>query len=111
MSRIKRIGLVDHCGADTFILSRFIHRIIPDVPIEQINGMAKLDGIARSDSLLLINRVLVGAFATTNGVELIRKLVQMAEPPVVTLISSHQDAQADAQDAGTRPGFRQGGPA
>ena len=101
MPRIKRVGLVGHCGADVYALRRLIHRTVPNVPIEEVNGTAALNGIARTDSLLLVNRVLDGSIGTTNGVELIRE----SDPPVVILISNHEDAQTDARGAGARPGF------
>lgn len=101
---IKRIILVGHCGADTSSLYRVVGDAAPGVPVSASHDISSL-ATAGPDSLLLVNRMLEGAFAEDTGVELIKSLASRAAPPKLMLISNYADAQAAAVKNGALPGF------
>ncbi len=105
MARLRQIVLVGHCGPDTWTLTRAVKRAVPDVAVAAVNDQASLDNLAHAGSLLLVNRVLDGAFDAEGGIELIRQFAQRADAPVMMLISNFEDAQAKAVQAGAQPGF------
>jgi ActR/RegA family two-component response regulator len=101
---IKRIVLVGHCGADTSTLYRIVGEVAPKIPVTASHDIGSLAN-AGPDSLLLINRMLEGAFAEDTGVELIKTLASRAAPPKLMLVSNYADAQAAAVKNGAMPGF------
>ncbi len=104
MSEIKRVLLVGHCGPDTWALKSWVERTLKDLPVQTVSDEADLEH-ADGDTLLLINRVLDGGFDEDEGVDLIRRLNERPNPPLMMLVSNYADAQGDAEDAGALPGF------
>ena len=103
---ITRIALVGHCGFDSGSLKRFAQVVAPQAEVTRVNDQRALDDVAGPDTLLLINRVLDGAFRVGgSGVDLIRDTAQADEPPAMMLISNYEDAQQEAIDAGALRGF------
>ncbi len=105
MAGVKHVVLVGHCGADCWMLSRTAADALPGVRVVGANDSRTLAELATPDSLLLVNRVLEGAFVTDSGVELIKLLSQGDKPPRMMLISDYTDAQAEAVAAGASRGF------
>jgi hypothetical protein len=102
----KTIVLVGHCGPDASMLRTAVTRAIPGAAIILANDSTSLAPWLTSAHLLLVNRVLDGEFDnTTSGIELIRRIGRQPEAPPVMLISNLPEAQAEAVDAGARPGF------
>jgi two-component system, chemotaxis family, chemotaxis protein CheY len=87
------------------MLSSAMRRIVPESSVVIANDPDSLASHLDDDSVLLVNRVLDGAFETERGSELIRELSARANPPVMLLISNFESAQAEAVAAGARPGF------
>ncbi len=101
----NRVLLVGHCGPDSWMLKSMIARTLPDHRVELVNDEESLNrAIADGASLLLVNRVLDGRFAQESGIDLIRSRAAAGGPPML-LISNYEDAQAEAEAAGARPGF------
>ncbi len=84
---------------------RAVRACLPDVGLVSVNRAEELSTYTGPDNLLLINRVLDGRFDTDSGIELIRQLAQLPDPPAMMLVSNFPDAQAQAQEAGALPGF------
>jgi hypothetical protein len=105
MQPIRRIVLVGHCGYDGSMLRAAAVKLAPGVEVTAADSAAALACVADRHSLLLVNRVLDGGFATSNGIALIRELAGRGDPPRMMLISNYADAQAAAEQAGARPGF------
>ncbi len=105
MSDIRTVVLVGHCGPDGRMLRSAVLRNVPHAEFAVANDDKSLQANLASDSLLLINRVLDGAFAFEHGVDLIASLAQSEHPPVMMLISNFANAQQLAVKAGARPGF------
>jgi len=106
MAQIDRVVLVGHCGADQFMLTQAVGRVLGDrVAIDSANSVNQLEGFISSRSLLLINRQLGWRFPTRSGVELIQSLASRSNPPVIMLISNYADAQQQAVGAGAHGGF------
>ena len=101
----RQFILVGHCGPDAFMLRQTVQRAVPDAAIEMVNDAGTLQGHLNTDTVLLVNRALDGAFATDNGVELIRGIADGPEAPIAMLVSNFEDAQAQAEAAGASPGF------
>lgn len=101
----RRIGLVGHCGADTYALTAAIQGFIPEAECVRINDAADLERRLPDLDALLINRIVEGRFSTDRGVDLIRELRTRGERKPLLLISDRADAQAEAQEAGAQPGF------
>ena len=101
---IKRVILVGHCGADTSSLYRIVGDAAPGVTVTASHDPASL-ATAGPDSLLLVNRMLEGAFSEDTGVELIKAIASRPTPPKLMLISNYADAQAAAVKNGAMPGF------
>jgi hypothetical protein len=101
-----KVLLVGHCGPDAFALRAAVGSMVPGAEIEQINSRRGLDE-AEGAHLLLINRVLDGAFDTESGIDLIREFAarDSGGRPGLVLVSNLQDAQTEAEAAGALPGF------
>ena len=97
----ETILLVGHCGPDTFALRSAMGRF---GRVEMVNDAETLSGRLADASLLLVNRVLDGRFATESGIELIRELSGDGSPALM-LVSNYPEAQAEAEAAGAVPGF------
>lgn len=104
MATVKRVLLVGHCGADTALLSSVTRAALPDCRQSVVHSADQLKD-AGPDTLLLVNRVLDGAFAVSGGVELIASLKAAGNAPRMMLISNYADAQTGAVAAGALPGF------
>ena len=104
MSRI--IGLVGHCGPDSYMLRSAVKYAVRDAEVRMLNSERDLtSAIDAGAALLLVNRVLDGGFAEDGGIELIKK-ARLSWPQVkCLLISNFADAQAAAEAAGALPGF------
>ena len=104
MTTSPKIILVGHCGPDVAMLTGAVRRHVPGASIERINSASQLDE-ASGGAVLLVNRVLDGAFPTTEGIEFIRTLMARDASTKAMLVSNFEDAQADAVAAGATPGF------
>lgn len=105
MAKITRVILVGHCGADSGMLHRVVGDALKNVPVAVCNDERSLESQARPDSLLLVNRVLDGAFSAGGGIDLIRAIAKRKEKPAMMLVSNYAEAQAEAVAAGALPGF------
>lgn len=103
-TRISKVILVGHCGADTGSLTWFVGDAT-GLPVEGVNSAARLRKVMAPDTLLLVNRVLDGDFDADTGVALIGELAKETNPPPMMLVSNYTDAQAAAEKAGALPGF------
>ncbi|MEO0512833.1 MAG: hypothetical protein AAF108_08065 [Planctomycetota bacterium] len=101
----KAVHLVGHCGPDSFMLKNALERALPGATVSMVNEESVLQDAMGGSSLLLVNRVLDGAFPTESGVELIRTLAAADKAPPAMLISNFADAQEEAESAGAVPGF------
>jgi ActR/RegA family two-component response regulator len=101
----RQVILVGHCGPDTHMLKSAISRALPHVQIAHANDEGKLKDHLSPDSLLLINRVLDGAFSFDSGIGLIEMLSKHSPAPRMMLISNFPEAQQRAVQAGAMPGF------
>lgn len=103
--------LVGHCGFDSGGLRRAVESASPGVRVESVNDSGELDReLEAGADLLLVNRVLDGAFgATSSGVELIRGLTASGEGHgrrvATMLVSNFAQAQEEAEAAGALAGF------
>lgn len=106
MAKIDEVVLVGHCGFDASSLASTVRRALDEaVPIRTIDSEQDLASHMSPRSLLLINRVLDGGFGIDSGVELIQRLGQQEQRPLMMLISNYPNAQQEAQSAGAMPGF------
>jgi hypothetical protein len=99
------VVLVGHCGPDAWLLRNALARALPQARIVAVDDDRDLRVHFRPDRLLLVNRVLDGAFANDDGIQLIRDAASAPDPPRLMLISNYADAQAAAIEAGALPGF------
>ena len=104
MNRI--IGLVGHCGPDSYMLRSAVKYAVKDAEVRMLNSDRDLNqAIEAGAKLLLINRMLDGGFDNEGGIELIQA-AKFDWPDVrCLLISNYPDAQASAEAAGAMPGF------
>lgn len=105
MARIQQVALVGHCGPDTYLLRSKVRQVLGDVPVAMVNDDAELGGYLSPASLLMVNRVLDGAFEAGDGIALIESLARRQAAPVMMLISNYADAQDRAVAAGAWRGF------
>lgn len=98
--------LVGHCGPDSWMLKSMLGKAAPDHPIEMINALSDLEPLLDSAALLLVNRVLDGRFESESGIGLIESISSRdgTRPPMI-LVSNLEDAQAEGERAGAKPGF------
>ena len=108
MAQVRHVVLVGHCGADCWALRAAVEEALPGMAVESASVTAQLEPFVNSQSLLLINRILDGDLGTVRGLELIGKLAERPDPPVMILVSDYADAQEAAEAAGARPGFGKG---
>ena len=103
---INHVALVGHCGFDSGSLTRFAKEVAPQAEVTRVNDQQALDTLANADTLLLVNRVLDGAFGVGgSGLDLIRTLSDGESAPPMMLVSNYEDAQQEAIDAGALRGF------
>ena len=102
----KHVVLVGHCGPDAWFLKSAVNRAIPGAKISMASSFDQVErGLSGAD-LLLVNRVLDGAFMSESGVDLIRTLRDRdGHGAALMLISNLQEAQEEAEQAGAHRGF------
>ena len=106
MATLNQVVLVGHCGADGLMLEEAVRRALGvDVKIDHANTTDQVQRYASSNSLMLVNRLPDGRFDASDGIELIRDLAGLPDPPVAMLISNYLDAQEQAIGAGAVRGF------
>lgn len=102
-----RVLSVGQCGYDHSQISRVLGRSL-DAEVVRADTQAEAVEALRNEgpfALVLVNRV--GDADRARGLDLIRTLkadADLANVPVM-LVSNHDDAQAEAVDAGALPGF------
>ena len=106
MSRINKVVLVGHCGADSWSLQNMVQSTLgKEVAITSADDAAAMEAVATSEHLWLVNRSLGWGYDYAAGVELIRAFAGRADGPVLMLISNYADAQKQAVEAGAVRGF------
>ncbi len=107
MTRAPMIGLVGHCGPDSFMLRSCVERAIEGAEIVTLKSDKDVASSARDMDLLLVNRVLDGDFDNASGIDLIRHLRSHLgdAAPAMMLVSNYPEAQEEARHAGALPGF------
>jgi len=98
-----QIALVGHCGPDSFALQSSIMGFVPGANIVKIQSAEELAAQMPGLSLLVVNRVLDGRFASESGIELIRGLGDDAPPAM--LISNFPESLAESVEAGAVMGY------
>ena len=101
----RTVVLVGHCTPDMFMLRSTVERALPGAAVATVNDAATLKQHLRADTILLINRVLDGSFASRSGLDLISDIIQMPDGPSLLLVSDLGDAQQQAEQLGAMPGF------
>ena len=102
MSDIQ-IALVGHCGPDSFALQSSIMGFVPGSTIHKIQSAQELEAKMGEFSLLVVNRVLDGEFASDSGIELIENLPAGAPPAM--LISNFPESLEESVAAGAVMGY------
>ena len=104
MTRI--IGLVGHCGPDSYMLRSAVKYAVKDADVRMLNSDGDLQkAVADGCRLLLVNRMLDGGFEQGAGIDLIKTLAGYRPEVRCMLISNYADAQAGAEAAGALRGF------
>lgn len=99
------IVLVGHCRPDAFGMRAALGRYAPGAVFVEVNDRDGVDAHAEAENtVFLVNRVLDGRFADSDGVGLLRSLPAAAVGRAA-LVSNLPEAQAAAQEAGAVPGF------
>jgi hypothetical protein len=101
----QTVVLVGHCGPDSFLLENTARKALPDAEIIKLNDESKLRAGLPTWSVLLVNRVLDGAFKSDSGIALIEALAGESEAPPMLLVSNFAESQAEAEQVGAKPGF------
>ena len=102
----KKIVLVGHCGPDSYALKHAVSRMAPGSSVVLTMSESELTRELPTADLVLVNRLLDGDYALSQGVDLIAQIASSPDPkPATMLISNYADAQAEAETAGARPGF------
>jgi DNA-binding NarL/FixJ family response regulator len=102
----KIVGLVGHCGPDSYMLRSAVKYALKDADVRMLNSDSELKvAVEQGARVLLINRVLDGGFEDSGGVDLIRTAKQNWPEVKCMLISNYADAQAAAEAAGAERGF------
>lgn len=96
--------LVGHCGPDAYMLRSAVRSALPDAQINMVDDDAALAAALDPADLVLVNRVLDGRFASTDGIGLIEALSANKSARFM-LVSNFADAQARAEAVGALPGF------
>jgi hypothetical protein len=100
------IGLVGHCGPDSYMLRSAVKYAAREAEVRMINDESALDAaLEQGADLLLINRVLDGGFTHHEGTGLIGAIKARGATARLMLISNYPDAQRAAEAAGAMPGF------
>lgn len=102
---LEQILVVGHCLPDTFMLKSKMQQLFPDVNVDSCNSHADLKNKINSSTLLLVNRVLDGAFTNDAGIALIADLAKADEAPKQMLISNFEESQEEAIVQGAIMGF------
>ena len=104
MPETVSVLLVGHCGPDSYALKSAVGRFVPGANVEFVHDQRTLEKKLSSADLVLVNRVLDGAFSEEGGVELIGALAPASKARFL-LISNYPEAQVAAVQAGAAPGF------
>lgn len=100
----KRILLVGHCNMDGPRLKREIGAAITGAEVVRVNSEAELESqLGQGPAVLLVNREPVGF--DEMGLDIIRRVVAEHPEDNAVLVSDLEDAQAEAVEAGAKPGF------
>jgi hypothetical protein len=105
MAEIERIAMVGHCGPDAAMLKHAVQRLADGASVELVTDESQLQRVLKPEALLLVNRVLDGAFSLEQGVDLIRELAGRDDGPRFMLVSNFEQSQQQAVAAGAYPGF------
>ena len=102
---LEQILVVGHCLRDTFMLKSKMQQLFPDVNVDSCNSHSDLKAKANSSTLLLVNRVLDGAFGSDAGIELIADFAKIDNAPKQMLISNFAESHQQAMAVGALMGF------
>ncbi len=97
-----RVILVGHCRPDQFMLKSAIESLVTGAAVVSVNDAASVDAQG-TGGLFLVNRVLDGDFASTDGIALVERLA--AGGGRAMLISNLSEALAESESRGGLPGF------
>jgi two-component system chemotaxis response regulator CheY len=100
-----KVVLVGHCGPDVALLRTAVSRALPEASIVSAGDETQLERHAHAGALLLVNRVLDGAYADRSGLDLIRRMNARPDGPAAILVSNYPEWQERAVAAGAMPGF------
>ncbi len=105
-AKASPVVLVGHCGPDAWMLKSMLGRAAPEHPIEMVNALSELEAMLGSAALLVVNRVLDGAFGSDSGIGLIGDLAgRDGRTPPMILVSNLSESQEEGERAGASPGF------
>jgi DNA-binding NarL/FixJ family response regulator len=100
------IGLVGHCGPDSYMLRSAVKYAVRDADVRMLNSERDLtSAVEAGAAVLLVNRVLDGGFEDDGGIDLIKRAKASWPQVKCLLVSNYADAQAAAETAGALPGF------
>ncbi len=102
--RGRSVVLVGHCRPDAWMLSSMLRRAAPGHRVEMAGSDKELHEHLDDADLLVVNRVLDGAFPDESGIALIQRLGEDSKAPMI-LISNFENAQDAAVEAGAARGF------
>lgn len=99
-SRVLSVGqcALDHGNVSRVLRSEFGADVVPAATADEALAAVRQGGFA----LVLVNRIFDAD--GDSGLELIKRIKAESAVPVM-LVSNFADAQAQAQEAGARPGF------
>lgn len=97
--QVVRIALVGHCRPDAFALTSAVKDAIEGAEVVPVNDSGGLGG---AFDLLLVNRVLDGAFEDEGGIAMIERL---GGSRTCMLVSNFAESHEEAERVGGVPGF------
>jgi hypothetical protein len=103
----KKIALVGHCGVDGPRLQQELESIFRNqVQVARVNDEPSVQrAVKQGATVLLFNREMVGDFDDPSGIDLLRRLHEQFPDRKMMLVSDHEEAQEEAEEAGAIPGF------
>src|SRR4051794_17270579 len=103
----KKIALVRHCGVDGPRLQQELESIFRNqVQVARVNDEPSVQrAVKQGATVLLFNREMVGDFDDPSGIDLLRRLHEQFPDRKMMLVSDHEEAQEEAEEAGAIPGF------
>jgi hypothetical protein len=102
MSKSRKVVLVGHCVPDSFMLTGVIEKAIPGAHVVRANSDAELRQESAGAALLMVNRVLDGDFADTEGANVVKAFAKSTR---TMLISNFPEALEESERLGAVPGF------